>query len=179
MQLKDTQDALNAFGKYVVQQSRSKLTQSNKNVSKRLYESLGYDLKVMPNSFSMAFLMEEYGEYQDKGVRGVGGTRKTTSRFNKKNNKGKIWKQKGGNSPFSFKEGRKPSVKHFEAWSRSKGLSAFAVRESVYRQGIKASLFFTKPFEAAFKNLPNDIVEAYGLDVENFLKTTINNKATR
>ena len=179
MQLKDTQDALNAFGKYVVQQSRSKLTQSNKDVSKRLYESLGYELKVMPNSFSMAFLMEEYGEYQDKGVRGVGGTRKTTSRFNKKNNKGKIWKQKGGNSPFSFKEGRKPSVKHFEAWSRSKGLSAFAVRESVYRQGIKPSLFFTKPFEAAFKNLPNDIVEAYGLDVENFLKTTINNKATR
>ena len=179
MQLKDTQDALNAFGKYVVQQSRSKLTQSNKDVSKRLYESLGYELKVMPNSFSMAFLMEEYGEYQDKGVRGVGGTRKTTSRFNKKNNKGKIWKQKGGNSPFSFKEGRKPSVKHFEAWSRSKGLSAFAVRESVYRQGIKPSLFFTKPFEAAFKNLPNDIVEAYGLDVENFLKTTINNKPTR
>ena len=179
MQLKDTQDALNAFGKYVVQQSRSKLTQSNKDVSKRLYESLGYELKVMPNSFSMAFLMEEYGEYQDKGVRGVGGTRKTTSRFNKKNNKGKIWKQKGGNSPFSFKEGRKPSVKHFEAWSRSKGLSAFAVRESVYRQGIKPSLFFTKPFEAAFKNLPNDIVEAFGLDVENFLKTTINNKATR
>jgi hypothetical protein len=71
MQLKDTQDALNAFGKYVVQQSRSKLTQSNKNASKRLYESLGYDLKVMPNSFSMAFLMENYGEYQDKGVSGT------------------------------------------------------------------------------------------------------------
>jgi len=181
MQLKDTQDALNAFGKYVVQQSRSKLTQSNKNASKRLYESLGYELKVMPNSFSMAFLMEEYGKYQDKGVRGVGGTRKTTSRFNKKNNRGKIWKQKGGNSPFSFKEGANsvPSVKHFEAWSRSKGLNAFAVRQSVYRQGIKPSLFFTKPFEAAFKNLPDDIVEAFGLDVENFLKTTINNKATR
>jgi hypothetical protein len=29
MQLKDTQDALNAFGKYVVQQSRSKLTQGS------------------------------------------------------------------------------------------------------------------------------------------------------
>jgi hypothetical protein len=136
MQLKDTQDALNAFGKYVVQQSRSKLTKGRKNASNALYNSLGYDLKVMPNSFSMAFLMEEYGEYQDKGVRGVGGPRKTTSRFNKNNNKGKIWKQKGGNSPFSFKEGRKPSVKHFEAWSRSKGLSAFAVRESVYSKKV-------------------------------------------
>jgi hypothetical protein len=66
MQLKDTQDALNAFGKYVVQQSRSKLTQSNKNASKRLYESLGYDLKVMPNSFSMAFLMENMANIKTK-----------------------------------------------------------------------------------------------------------------
>jgi len=40
-------------------------------------------------------------------------------------------------------------------------------------------MFFTKPFEAAFEMLPDDIVEAFGLDVENFLKTTINNKATR
>jgi hypothetical protein len=59
-----------------------------------------------------------------------------------------------------------------------KGLQ-FAIAKSIFKKGIKPSLFFTKPFEAAFKNLPNDIVEAYGLDVENFLKTTINNKATR
>ena len=179
MQLKDTQDALNAFGKYVVQQSRNKLTQSKKNASNKLYDSLGYNLKVMPNSFYMAFLMENYGEYQDKGVRGAGGTRKTTSKFKRTNNRGKIWKQNAPNSPFSFKEGNRPSVKHFEDWSNKKGLNAFAVRQAVFRQGIRPSMFFTKPFEAAFKNLPDDIVEAYGLDIENFLKTTINNKATR
>jgi len=50
MQLKDTQDALNAFGRYVVQQSRSRLTKGGKNASNALYDSLGYDLKVMPNS---------------------------------------------------------------------------------------------------------------------------------
>ena len=173
MQLKDTQDALNAFGKYVVQQSRSRLTKGKKNSSKQLYDSLSYDLKVMPNSFTLAFLMEEYGEFQDRGVRGAGRVRKTTSKFNKKNNKGKMWKQKGGDSPYSFKEGIKPSVKHFEEWSKRKGLNAYAVRESVYRQGIRPSLFFTKPFEKAFDNLIDDIEEAYGLDVENFLKTTI------
>ena len=172
MQLKDTQDALNAFGKYVVQQSRSKLTQSNKNVSKRLYESLGYDLKVMPNSFSMAFLMENYGEYQDKGVSG------TEVKYN---------------TPYKYTN-KMPPPSAFSQWVVRKGLKGtrdasgrfvsrkglqFAIAKSIFKKGIKPSLFFTKPFEAAFKNLPDDIVEAYGLDVENFLKTTINNKATR
>ena len=172
MQLKDTQDALNAFGKYVVQQSRSKLTQSNKNASKRLYESLGYELKVMPNSFSMAFLMENYGEYQDKGVSG------TEVKYN---------------TPYKYTN-KMPPPSAFSQWVVRKGLKGtrdasgrfvsrkglqFAIAKSIFKKGIKPSLFFTKPFEEAFKNLPNDIVEAYGLDVENFLKTTINNKATR
>ena len=172
MQLKDTQDALNAFGKYVVQQSRSKLTQSNKNISNRLYESLGYELKVMPNSFSMAFLMENYGEYQDKGVSG------TEVKYN---------------TPYKYTN-KMPPPSAFSQWVVRKGLKGtrdasgrfvsrkglqFAIAKSIFKKGIKPSLFFTKPFEAAFKNLPNDIVEAYGLDVENFLKTTINNKATR
>jgi len=172
MQLKDTQDALNAFGKYVIQQSRSKLTQSNKNASKRLYESLGYDLKVMPNSFSMAFLMENYGEYQDKGVSG------TEVKYN---------------TPYKYTN-KMPPPSAFSQWVVRKGLKGtrdasgrfvsrkglqFAIAKSIFKKGIKPSLFFTKPFEEAFKNLPNDIVEAYGLDVENFLKTTINNKATR
>ena len=75
--------------------------------------------------------MADYGKYQDQGVRGVGGVRKSTSVFNSRNNKGKLWKQKvkKGETPFSYKEGVKPSVKHFIEWSKKKGLSPFAVRE--------------------------------------------------
>jgi hypothetical protein len=164
--------ALRQFGKYVVQQSRANLSKGKKNSSKSLYDSIEYVKKVTPTGFSLSVIMEEYGLYQDQGVRGAGGTRKTTSQFKRTNNRGKIWKQKGGNSPFSFKEGNKPSVKHFKAWSRSKGLSAFAVREAVFRQGIKPSFFFTKPFEQAFKNLPNQVIEAFALDIEELLDFT-------
>ena len=172
MQLKDTQDALNAFGKYVVQQSRSKLTQSNKNVSKRLYESLGYDLKVMPNSFSMAFLMENYGEYQDKGVSGTEVKYNTPYKYTNKMPPPSAFSQ------WVVRKGLKGTRDASGRFVNRKGLQ-FAIAKSIFKKGIKPSLFFTKPFEEAFKNLPNDIVEAYGLDVENFLKTTINNKATR
>ena len=167
--LKNLDYALREFAKYVVQQSRSNLTKSKKNSSKNLYNSIEGKTSTGANSFSLSFIMEDYAMFQDKGVRGAGGTRKTTSQFKRTNNKGKIWKQKGGNSPFSFKENRKPSVKHFEAWSRKKGLSAYAVREAVFRQGIKPSFFFTKPFERAFKNLPNQVVEAFALDIKDLL----------
>jgi len=173
---RETEAYLNNFAKYVIQQSRSNLTKGGKNSKKELYNSLDKQIEVGANSFRLAFLMEDYGKFQDKGVKGVGGVRKTTSKFNSRNNKGKMWKQNGKNSPFSFKEGRKPSAKHFKDWAKQKGLNEYAVRDIVYHQGIKPSLFFTKPFEAAFERLPDELVKAYGLDVEQFLQYTINKK---
>jgi hypothetical protein len=147
MQLKDTQDALNAFGKYVVQQSRSKLTQSNKNASKRLYESLGYELKVMPSSFSMAFLMENYGEYQDKGVSGTEVKYNTSYKYTNKMPPPSAFSQ------WVIRKGLKGTRDASGRFVSRKGLQ-FAIAKSIFKKGIKPSLFFTKPFEAAFKNLP-------------------------
>jgi hypothetical protein len=56
---------------------------------------------------------------------------------------------------------------------------SYIISNSIFEKGIKPSLFFTKPFEKAFKNLPNELVEAYGLDVEDFLAFTLNNKRLR
>ena len=42
MQLKETREALNRFGKFVIQQARSRLTKGKKNVNKKLYNSLEY-----------------------------------------------------------------------------------------------------------------------------------------
>ena len=66
----NTQEALNKFAKYVIQQSRTNLTKQKKNASGELYGSLGYDLKVNPNSFSLEFYMADYGSYIDEGVHG-------------------------------------------------------------------------------------------------------------
>ena len=68
---KNTKEYLNAFAKYVIQQSRSNLTKQGKNVDKKLYNSLDKEIEVGANSFRMAFLMEDYGAYQDKGVSGT------------------------------------------------------------------------------------------------------------
>jgi hypothetical protein len=153
---------LTKFAKFVIQQSRTNLTKGKHNFDKTLYNSLSYNLSVGENSFSLSFDMEDYGEFQDKGVKGAGGTRKTTSAFNRRNNKGKIWKQKAPDSPFQFKN-KKPPISAFKQWAESKGLNPYAVRESVYRQGIPATKFFSTPFRLGFNKLPSEIVEAFRL----------------
>ena len=171
MEKAEQQIILENFRDYVIQQARSNLSKLKKNHTRKLYDSITGEIKVMPNSLRLYFDMEEYGFFQDQGVMGAGGVRSTTSKFKKTDNKGKMWKQKGKGSPFSFKIGNKPSVKHFTQWANSKGLSPFAVRESVFRQGISRSLFFTTPFEKAFKNLPDEMIEAYGLEAEETFNT--------
>lgn len=170
---KNTKIALEAFRDYVIQQARTNLTKNNKNVTSDLYNSLNGIVKVMPNSISLQFEMEDYGQFQDKGVKGT--------KSNYLENK---------NSPFSFgtgtgkKGGLSQGIKKWVEARRfqfrdkkGKFLSyestAYIIARSIYNKGIKASLFFTKPFERAFERLPKDLVEAYGLDIEEFLEYTI------
>ena len=160
----NTLQVLTDFSKYVVQQSRTNLTKGGKNVSKQLYDSIGYDLNVSPNSFELGFKMQDYGQFQDLGV------------------SGKIRKF---NTPFSYKD-KMPPARAFDKWVVKKGIAPrskgkflsresikYAIARSVFLNGIKPTYFFSKPFEAGFINLPDDVIQAYGLDVENFLKYTL------
>lgn len=166
MQLEQTRDALNKFAKFVIQQSRSNLSKSDKSVSKQLYNSLGYDLNVFKNSFSLSILMEDYGVFQDKGVSGT---------------------EKKYNTPFKYTN-KRPPASAFNNWVVRKGLKGtrdakgrfvsrkglmFAVANSIFKKGIKPSMFFTKPFEKAFKNLPEELILSFGLDLEKFIDFTI------
>ena len=70
MQLTKTQETLEVFKNFVIQQARTRLTKGNKNVSKELYNSLKGNVKAMANSISVEFEMEEYGIYLDRIVTG-------------------------------------------------------------------------------------------------------------
>lgn len=155
MQKDEVQKELERFRDYVVSQSRRNLSRLNKNSSKRLYQSIRGNVKAMPNSISIEFSMENYGVFQDAGVSGT---------------------KKKYNTPYSYKS-KMPPAKVFDKWLVRKGIAprkngkfasrkslAFLIARSVFRNGIKPSLFFTKPFEDAYKKLPSELVEKYGLD---------------
>jgi hypothetical protein len=130
----------------------------------------------MPNSISIQFTMEDYGIYQDAGVKG-----NDPSKVSKN---AKIRGQQAPNSKYRFGSGKTKNYDKFvgsiEQWIKRKGIRlrdekgkfkkgnrktlAHVIAGNIYNRGIKPSLFFTKPFEAAYKNLPQDLVEAYGLE---------------
>ena len=164
--LNNLEYSLRQFAKYVVQQSRSNLTKGKKNVSKSLYNSIDYNLSVSPNKFTLGFIMDEYGMYQDKGVSGT---------------------EKKYNTPFKYTN-KMPPIKPLADWAKFKNIRlrdekgkfakgnyktiGFLISRSIYRKGIKPSLFFTKPFERSFKNLPDEVVKAFALEIEDLLQFT-------
>jgi len=162
------QSTLDKFGKYLVQQSKANLTRMGKSSSKTLYDSINYTAKVSKtgDSFEFKFSMAEYGDYQDKGVRGAKSTYPESS-----------------NSPFAYKD-KRPPAKAFANWVVKRGLDGvrdkktgrfikrqslqYAISQSIYNKGIKATNFFSRPFGLAYKQLPPEIVQAFALTDKEF-----------
>ena len=154
---------LEKFRDYVIQQARSNLSRLQKNSSKKLYDSITGEVKVMPNSMRVFFDMTDYGFYQDKGVSGTKRKYDTPFRYTNKMPPPKAFDK------WIVKKGIAPRKKDGKFTTR-KGLQ-FAIARSIFEKGIKPSLFFTKPFEKAFKNLPDEMIEAYGLEAEETFNT--------
>lgn len=158
-----TQEALEDFKRYVIQQARTNLTKGKKNVDKKLYNSLQGFVEKSPAGFRLYFEMEDYGMFQDKGVSG---------------------KKRKYDTPFSYKN-KKPPIGPLAEWAKKKNIRlrdkqgrfkkgnyntiGFLISRSIFEKGIKPSLFFTKPFERAFKRLPEDLAEAFGNDIKNMI----------
>ena len=175
--LKNLQTELQSFGKYVVQQSRSNLTKQKHNVRRDLYNSIHYDLTEKNGNYDLAFIMDEYGTFLDKGVKGA----------NPSLVKG--GKQKGGNSPYSFRN-KRPPMQPIADWAKKRNIRlrdkegkfkkgnyrtiGFILQRSIFAQGIKPSMFFTKPFLAAFDRYPELLSKAFAQDIIDILKDNNN-----
>jgi hypothetical protein len=163
----EVDNVIKKFRDYVIQQSRSNLTKGGKNVSKELYNSIKGEI-VTDKGFSIVgFSMDDYGMFQDKGV------------------KGKSSSAKAPNSPFKFGSGTGKKgglTQGINKWVRAKGFqfrdkktgkfmsyqaTSFLITRSIFHKGIKPSLFFTKPFESGYKKyIDVDLIKAFGQDVE-------------
>ena len=167
---------LKKFTKYVTTQSKANLTRGDKNVKKGLYNSIKGESFVGKNSIGIYFEMLEYGVYQDSGVKG-------------KSSGNSLSTFKDGGFRFGTGTGVKGGLsKGINEWVRNRGFqfrdkktgkfmsydnTAFLITRSIWQKGIKPSRFFSKPFEVAFKKLPDEVIEAYGLDLEKLIKQSL------
>ena len=174
MQFKNVDEILNKYGKYVVQQSKSNLTKDKKGGGD-LYNSVSYVIDKSQDDFLLEFLMEDYGDFVDKGVKGKTSTYPETSAALSKFQYGSGTGKKGGLTKALYNpETKKGWIKKKKFQWKDKKTGRFLsyesmsylIARSIYNKGLKANLFFTKPFEAGLKRLPDDLSKAFVLDIE-------------
>lgn len=179
----NTREALDKFGKGTVKQARTNLTKKGKNVSKELYNSINYELSVGKNSFSITINMEDYGKFQDEGVKGADPNAVSPN--------AKIRGQQAPNSRFKFGSGTHSGtwntfIDSLQGWVKKRGIRlrkedgtfakgstrtlAHIIAKNIYARGIKPSRFFSRAFETQFDNLPEEVVEAFNLDLDDLLE---------
>ena len=179
----ETHKALKNFTDYIVIESKKNLASVGTNASSSLSESIKDFVKVSENSIDVSVLMNNYGRFIDRGVTGKGDSdfkgkdkpiQKSLSgfRFGSGNYRGtgeawktriNSWMYSRGIAPRDFKTGR--FIK--------RDTTNFLIRRSIFQHGIKPTKFMTTPFEVAFSTLPDEVVEAYGLDIVNFMNFTL------
>jgi len=154
---------LQEFAKEVIKKSKANLKRLNKKASGDLINKMNYNLNESKNSFSLGIGWPEnnggkYANFVNYGVKGV--------------QSGKSLKN------YRYKD-KKPPLRFLVTWLKQKRgrfrertlrQQAFAVQNIIYKRGLKPTEFFSKPFEEEFKKLPDEIIEAYGLDLEDFLE---------
>ena len=152
--MKEFDKILKKYADYVIRESRNNLVRGKNNASQRLSDSLGYSIK----DTSVKFEGEYYGQFVDKGVRGAES----------------YYADEGtASSPFKYTNKMPPS-KAFDKWTVRKGIAPrdkegkflkrqslnFLIARSIYKKGIRATLFFTKPYEKGQELIGDDFAEA-------------------
>ena len=177
MKTNNTQKALDEFGKSVIGRAKSNLKKGGKygshDTSGQLSNSLTYKVKATERSITFDFYAQDYWKFLDYGVQG------------------KISGLKAPKSPFKFGSGtgKKGGLRSsIDRWAVRKGLGGTrgadgrfttrkqivsAISRSIYLKGTTETKFFRDAYEQTFKELDNNIVEKFGLDLDSFLEFTL------
>ena len=192
--MENVENYLRSFGKYVVQQARSNLTKGqppygNKNVDKKLYNSINFKLVNDGDNLTLQFSMLDYGQFVDKGVSG-----------NKKIQSYTTWDKRKIESPFKYRS-KGPPIDIISKWIKKRGIApkglgkarskgytsksgkkvkgtgqyispfAYLVSRKIKRDGIKSLSFFQRPLGLGMEKFGGELLKAVKQDVLNGLTT--------
>ncbi len=176
--MKFTKEALDDFASYVEDNSRKRFLRKYKFQKKasskgKLYNAINKKVEVFEDRILVRFpFMKDvdYAKFVDQGVKG-----KTSSYSPSRT------------SPFGFGSGKGKKgglTKAISKWVKAKRFQfrtedgrfmsyqsmTYLISRKIYNKGIPAKKFFTRSFDEAYKNLPQEIVEAFALDVKERFK---------
>jgi hypothetical protein len=183
MEFNNTIQALQTFGRNVVKEGRGILKRKKKNASGTLSNDFDYLVTSSKDAVTLEFEFgraDDYWQFVDEGVRGVGGFKGSG-------------RMRGGKTPFRFGSGKfggtwnefKNSIKN---WIKRKGIKGrsreegkkgrfiklesltFLIQRSIFQRGLERTQFFSKPFTEQLNKQTENITKAVADDLEELLK---------
>ena len=179
--------ALEKWGRDTVAGARKNLKQEKSNSSGTLSRSLTSRVQDTVDGFDLIFAMETYGMFLDAGVYGSDPSLANTKTSNGKQKGRKtnsvFTGSKGIAQKFSYKQ-KRPPVQSLMAWAQRNNIRltrkngtvasntsiAYWLQKRIFAQGIAPTLFFTKPFLNAFKEMPEDLLEQFDIYINTVLE---------
>jgi len=155
--MSEFEKALKKYADFVIKKSQQNLSKGGKfgsyNKSGALSKSLDYKI----NNGKVTFRGLKYGEYLDQGVKGAKSTYPESS-----------------TSPFRYRNLR-PPASVFDKWTIKSSIAPrdkkgrflkrkslnYIIANSIFKKGIRATMFFTKPFEEALPLFEDEIMEGF------------------
>ena len=177
------------FASNVIQDGRKILnTPGSDGYTKRtrgdtLFSQYHYTMKTGTSTISLGFDFgdaNDYWQFVDQGVQGTGDFGDGETKKSEKNKRKATLVPRGMGSPFRFKYNNPGGVFFYaiKNWIANKPVSlldisqdslAWAIGYTVKRRGLDRTLFYTKPVEKHLKKLPDELVQAFKLDVEKLI----------
>lgn len=168
-------ESYSKFGKYVVQQMRTRLTKAGKRSSNELYNSTRYEIDK--KNLSVSVLANGYADFINQGVRGK-----------KESRKAPFSKYRFGTGNFSGSGNE--FKRRIDAWIARKNLFlrdedgkfkkggrktlSFLIRRSIYNKGIAPTPFIDEPVERGLIRLENDLTEHLGEEIVKNIEFNLN-----
>ena len=165
MKYKNLKEALAEVRDLIVKESKENLIAANKGGGALESSIKGTTVSEKGSSLMFQILMEDYATFVDKGVSG------TKTKYD---------------TPYSYTD-KMPPPSALDKWTVRKGIAPrddkgrfiprktlqFLIARSIYRDGIRPSLFYTEPYHKYLKNISKRLERSYRVDVRDFTDFTI------
>ena len=149
--------ALKNYAEFVIKKSKGNLKKGGRYGTRDKSGALSNSLEYKIKDGKVSFLSLKYGEYVDQGVKGSKSTYPESR-----------------TSPFRYTT-KKPPASVFDKWTIKSGIAPrdskgrfikrkslnYMIANSIFKKGIRASLFFTKPFEDSLPLFEDEMIEGF------------------
>lgn len=187
MDTKNIENYLKSFGKQVVKRAKKNLNSGGKGGG-NLDKSIDFKIVEDESGVAVQFFMADYGTFQDKGVKGIGGEIKSGTHKGKWSGRRHYitWEGKRKDSPYKYGSGsgKKGGMsKGIGSFIKRKGLQPrseggqfmttkglkIAIMKVLWIKGIHGISFFQESLNYGLKNFGKDLLGSVKEDIINSL----------